>query len=192
MAHARDEATPLDLSIVEEPAAFVGRVHPVVEVADHVRAADVAVLEGDEDFVIDLGNPYRTAVRAGAELSQPRPIGLIAVIEPGKFQFHAGRVVRIIVIGDDRHYDTIDRLAAGRGMPVRGAEGGEAEQRPILPAADREVRAIALLAKHVASAGQRVFAGELVADDTNADRRSSLEFWIAVRQAIRFGKGAGD
>ena len=77
-------------------------------------------------------------------------------------------------------------------MPVRGAEGGEAEQRPILPAADREVRAIALLAKHVASAGQRVFAGELVADDTNADRRSSLELWIAVRQAIRFGKGAGD
>src|SRR6267378_4417977 len=66
---ARDEATPLDLAVVEQPAALVGRVYAVVEVADHVRPANVAMLEGDEDLVIDLGNPQRTAVGPGAQLS---------------------------------------------------------------------------------------------------------------------------
>src|SRR5437660_4435300 len=66
---ARDEATPLHLAVVEEPGALVRGVNPVVEVADDERPSNVAVLEGNQDFVIDLGNPERPAVLTRAQLS---------------------------------------------------------------------------------------------------------------------------
>ena len=49
------------------------RVDAVVEPAEHERAARVAVLEGDQHLVVDLGQDHRPRSVAGAELQPPGP-----------------------------------------------------------------------------------------------------------------------
>src|SRR2546426_12419049 len=163
-----------------------------MQAADHVGPADVAELEGHQDLVIHFRDEVRAAVRPGAQLGDPGPVRLIVVVEPGKLELDPSRIVGVIVVGYERHHYAVDGGAAGGRVAVRGAQRRQAQERAILPATDHEVRAITLLAKHVAGAGERVFAGELVADDAHANGRPGLELGIAVRQAIRFGKGAGD
>src|SRR5207248_7095505 len=83
---ARNDAASLDLSVVEDATAQVRGVLPVVEAAHNIRPPDIAEFEGDQDFVVDLGNEDRAAVRPGAELGDPSPIRLVVIIEPGELE----------------------------------------------------------------------------------------------------------
>src|SRR5213078_602119 len=139
-----------------------------------------------------LRNEDRAAVRPGAELGDADPVRLVVVVQPGELELDPGVVVRVVVVRDQRYYDAVDGRAAGGRMPVRRAERGQAKQGTVLPAADHEMRAIALFAEHMTRARQGVLAGELVADDADAHRAAGPEFRISVRHPIGFGEGAGD
>src|SRR5205823_14814560 len=124
-------------------------------------APDVAELEGDQHLVVDLGDPDGATVRPGAQLSEPRPVRLVVVIQPGEFQLDPGAVVRVIVVGDQCDDDAVDGRATGRRVAVRRSQRGQAEQGAVLPAADHKVSSIAVIAEDMTCAGQRVLAGEL-------------------------------
>src|SRR5438128_7233005 len=169
VALARNDAASLDLAVVEEAAAQVRRVLPVVEAAHHIGPPNIAELEGDQDFIVDLRNEDRAAVRPGAELGDAGPVRLVVVVQPGELELDPGVVVRVVVVRDERYHHTRDGRAAGGRMPVRRPERGQAEQSTVLPAADYEMRAIALFAEHMTRARQGGLAGALVAADADAD-----------------------
>jgi hypothetical protein len=72
--------------------------------ADHDRAVDVAVLEHDEELVVDFGEKVRPAIRAAHRHRDPRPVRLLGVAEPRILDLDviAGIAVAILVVDDDR------------------------------------------------------------------------------------------
>src|SRR5216683_1750397 len=116
---AGHEPVAFHLALVEKPVAEVRLVLAVVEAADDERPADVAVLEGNKHLVAHLGDEDRARVGTGAELSDPRPVRLVVVRQPGKLDFDAPELVLVVVLGHDAHDHPVDRPATRHFPPPR-------------------------------------------------------------------------
>ena len=77
-------------------------------------------------------------------------------------------------------------------MTVRCAQRRKAEQRSVLPAADHEMRSVAVFTEHVARSAERVLPLEMIAHDPDADGAARLKVRISHGHAIGLGKGARD
>jgi hypothetical protein len=84
--------------------------------ADHDRPVDVAVLEHDQQLIVELGEHVGAAIGATHRDRDPRPEGRLLVVEPGELDLDAvaGIAVAVLVGDDDRELDAADLAGALR------------------------------------------------------------------------------
>ena len=177
-----------ELAVDQRRAGGGRRVDPVVEAAQDVRAADVALLEQHQHLVPDLGQEHGAAVLPGARLHGPCPVADIGVGQPREGQLHPRLLLRVVGIAD---------LGDHRALPgtrtTAATAGCQSVQAPLLPPGHRErcgvtgVRVVAMV-----RGGDGVLAVERRADIVDGDGGSRMQFRISPGHALELGEGTGD
>ena len=173
-----------------------GLIGCVEQPADDDRPVDSAVLESDKHLVTDRGQEEGAALRPGAELHHRRPPRNCTSLEPGKLDLHPAELVRILVVADEPAHETRG-APAGKAVAMRRAvavpvAGDKAEQRPVVPAADREVRPVAAGVDDVPDPRQDIRAAEVLTDAADADGHPGTQRRASTGRALRFGERAAD
>src|SRR5215216_4169298 len=191
-----DEAAALDRpgGPVDEAVAELGLVDTVPEAAQDIGASQVALLEADQDLVVDLGEDDRAALRPGARLDGPRPVAHVGVAEPGERHLDPTEAVWVADVGDLRGRHPGQR--GGRAVAAAVAAGqarGQAEQRALLAPAHGErggVAGVGLV--DVPGRREGVLAVERFAGQAEADGGARPQPGVAPGHAFQLGEGAGD
>jgi len=112
---ARADDSLGDLPSVEHVAVLAWRsVLAIPQSAQNVRVVDVALLESNQDFVVDFRQELHAAPGATARYDDARPVAGVVLRKPGVQDLDPPEVIRIRIIGD--HPD--DQADAWGGQSV--------------------------------------------------------------------------
>src|SRR5579875_1326102 len=161
------------------------RVLAIPQATQHIWIIDIAHLEADEHFVVDLRQKFDAALRARAGSYHPRPVAAVLLGQPGVFHFDAPLVLRVFVVGDNA-----DNQPALRLHLLFGRE--EREERTWLMAGDGEARHVALLsAVCMNGTGDKVDAAEALAHLVDLYGNPGDQRRRPLAKALRLDKASG-
>ena len=120
--HHRSPVDRAGTAVDQLRAAGRWGVDAVVQPAEHVGPADVALLEDDQHLVTDLGQHHRAAILAGAGLHGARPVADVVVRQPREGQLHPGLLLRVVGVADLGDHRALTR--SGRRRRRRSARTG--------------------------------------------------------------------
>ncbi len=133
------------------------RVLAVPQPAQHVGIVDVALLEADQDFVVDLRQELHAVLWPTARCDQARPITGVLVRQPRVLHFDPAQAIWILVV---RH-DPNDQANAALRQTTIALWSERRKQRGRLESGDREAGHIAQIAAvGVGRAGDEVLTGK--------------------------------
>ncbi len=145
----------------------------------------MALLKGDQDLILDLGNDHEAGIRSCAGTDHACPIGLGLVGHPRKLQLHAPQVPGVVRVGNHggdhsrilrRHIGAPNSLKQQAGSGALDAEGCLQPLRCV----------------GVAGAGDQIGTAEPLPQALQGDGFARTDIRLAERLALGLDKGPAD